>query len=60
MAKNTGEGGRKGTVKKRDQVYNPKTDLHIKRDTSTGQFMSAKKTGGKFKGVAESRDERRK
>lgn len=42
---------RKGAVKKRSQVLNPKTNLYVKRDTETGRFMDVKTTGGKFKGV---------
>ena len=53
MAKNgkVGGGHRNGQVKNRTQVLNPKTDLMVKRDTTTGQFMDVKTTGGKFKGV---------
>lgn len=45
------DGSRKGAVKNRSQVLNPKTGLYVKRDKSTGQFMDVKTTGGKFKGV---------
>lgn len=53
MVKNapTGDNARKGMVKKRSQVLNPKTGLYVKRDTETGQFMDVKKDGSKFKGV---------
>lgn len=53
MAKNnpTGDNARKGAVKDRSQVQNPKTGLYVKRDTQTGRFMDVKTTGGKFKGV---------
>ncbi|MEL7665458.1 MAG: hypothetical protein AAGU10_15195 [Methanosarcina mazei] len=51
MAKNTGENRRNGSVKDRTQTYNPVTDQHVKRDATTGQFISAKK--GKYKGVRE-------
>ncbi|MCG2459763.1 hypothetical protein K8352_03300 [Flavobacteriaceae bacterium F89] len=53
MAKNppTGDNARKGAVKKRSQVLNPKTKLYVKRDAETGRFMDVKTTGGKFKGV---------
>lgn len=53
MAKNppTGDNARKGAVKGRSQVLNPKTKLYVKRDTETGRFMDVKTTGGKFKGV---------
>ncbi|WP_291866500.1 hypothetical protein [Maribacter sp.] len=53
MAKNkpTGDNARKGAVKQRSQILNPKTELYVKRDTQTGRFMDVKTTGGKFKGV---------
>lgn len=52
MAKNKGPGnGRIGAVKVRSQVKNPRTDLWVKRNTETGQFMDVKTTGGRFKGV---------
>ena len=52
MAKNGPKGGgREGTVDHRSQTYNPKTNLYIKRDTETGQFIDNKTSGGKFKGV---------
>jgi hypothetical protein len=53
MAKNgkTGDGHRNGAVDKRSQVLNPKTELYVKRNTETGQFMDVKTSGGKFKGV---------
>lgn len=46
-----GDGHRKGAVRKRSQVLNPKTNLFVKRDAETGKFISVKKTGGKYKGV---------
>ncbi|GLI56402.1 hypothetical protein PM10SUCC1_19160 [Propionigenium maris DSM 9537] len=53
MAKNApvGDNARKGAVKKRSQVYNPKTDKWIKRDSETGKFMDSKSDGTPFKGV---------
>jgi len=51
MAKNTGKSYRKGSVASRTQVRNPKNGLWTKRDTTTGQFTSVKKSGGTFKGV---------
>lgn len=53
MAKNKpyGDNSRKGAVKNRTQVLNPKTGLYVKRHGDTGQFMDVKTTGGKFKGV---------
>jgi hypothetical protein len=54
MAKNkpVGDNARKGAVKQRSQVLNPKTNLYVKRDTETGKFMDVKTSGGKFKGVS--------
>jgi hypothetical protein len=53
MAKNKpiGDNARKGAVKQRSQVLNPKTNLYVKRDTETGKFMDVKTSGGKFIGV---------
>jgi hypothetical protein len=49
MAGNTNNGYRKGSVKERSQIYNPKTEQYIKRDTTTGKFIASSNT--KFKGV---------
>ena len=46
-----GDGHRIGAVKKRSQVHNPKTNLWIKRNSDTGQFMDNKMDGKPFKGV---------
>lgn len=51
--KPTGDNARKGAVKERSQVLNPKTEQYVKRDTETGKFMDVKTSGGKFKGVRE-------
>lgn len=53
MAKNKpiGDNARKGAVKLRSQVLNPKTNLYVKRDIETGKFMDVKTSRGKFKGV---------
>ena len=53
MAKNTpsGDGHRKGAVRKRSQTYNPKTEKWVKRDTQTGRFIDQKSDGEPFKGV---------
>ena len=53
MAKNKpyGDGHRKGAVKGRTQVLNPKTGIWTKRDTETGLFMDGKQDGKPFKGV---------
>jgi hypothetical protein len=49
--KPTGDNARKGAVRERSQVQNPKTGQWVKRDTNTGRFVDVKTTGGKFKGV---------
>jgi hypothetical protein len=51
MAKNTGNNTRLGAVKDRSQVYNDKTKCYVKRDATTGQFISCKKNEP-YKGVA--------
>lgn len=55
MAKNKpyGDNSRKGAVKNRSQVLNPKTGLYVKRDSNSGKFMDVKTSGGKFKGVTD-------
>lgn len=45
------DNSRKGAVRQRSQVQNPKTGFYVKRDTETGRFMDVKTSGGKFKGV---------
>jgi len=65
MAKNTGEGHRKGSVDNRTQIKNPKTDEFVKRNQDPnseheGEFMDVKEDDEKFKGVAEEPDDRRK
>jgi hypothetical protein len=49
MAKNTGSNTRVGAVKDRSQVYNEKTGQYVKRDATTGKFISA--SDNKYKGV---------
>lgn len=51
MAKNTGEGFRKGAVDNRIQVHNPRNDSWTKRDSGTGHFIDQKQSPGPFKGV---------
>lgn len=54
MAKNKpyGDNARKGAVKERSQVHNPKTGLWVKRNAETGQFMDVKTSNSQpFKGV---------
>jgi hypothetical protein len=48
MGKNTGEGFRKGAVKKRSQVENTKTGMFMKRGED-GKFIAGAKKP--FKGV---------
>ena len=55
MAKNTGDGSRKGAVKDRLQALNPVTKRYVKIDTSTGRIVDHKKTAGPYKGVQEAR-----
>lgn len=57
MAKNTGNGFRRGAVTGRTQFVRP-DGLHQKRDERTGQFMEVKQSPGKFKGVASEPDGR--
>lgn len=46
------DGSRKGAVKQRSQVENPKTGLWTKRDSGTGRFMDVKTSSDKpFKGI---------
>jgi hypothetical protein len=64
MAKNTGSGSREGAVKNRTQLKNTLTGGYTKRDDEPGsahrgEFMDVKQDG-KFKGVAEEPDKRRK
>lgn len=60
MAKNTGDGYRKGSVSDRSQTQNPKTRNWVKRDTNSGKFLDQKAGGKPFKGVAKEKDGRRK
>ena len=47
-----GDNARKGAVRNRTQVQNPKTGLWVKRDSVTGRFMDVKTSSNKpFKGV---------
>ncbi len=54
MAKNTGEGYRKGAVDNRSQFQAPNGNW-VKRNADTGRFMDQKTTGDKFKGVRRER-----
>ena len=57
MAKNTGDGYRKGSVTGRTQFQHEDGQWQ-KRDERTGQFMERKSTEGPFKGVAKEPDGR--
>jgi hypothetical protein len=65
MAKNTGEGSRKGAVKDRTQIVNPRTDQWVERNeqrgsSERGEFKNVKEDGRPFKGVAKEPDKRRR
>ncbi|OGQ60226.1 MAG: hypothetical protein A3J24_09935 [Deltaproteobacteria bacterium RIFCSPLOWO2_02_FULL_53_8] len=53
MAKNdpVGDNARRGAVKDRSQVQNPKNGNWTKRGADTGRFMDQKQDGMPFKGV---------
>ena len=57
MAKNTGDGFRRGAVAGRTQFQRPDR-LWQKRDERTGHLMSVKDDGEPFKGVAREPDGR--
>ncbi|OYX77722.1 MAG: hypothetical protein B7Y82_07115 [Sphingomonadales bacterium 32-65-25] len=59
MAKNTGDGFRRGSVDDRTQFKAPNGN-YVKRDTDSGRFMDQKSDGRPFKGVAQEKDGRRK
>lgn len=46
-----GDNHRKGAVRDRSQVFNPRTKDWTKRDTNSGQFMDRKSDAKRFKGV---------
>ncbi|MDZ4751128.1 MAG: hypothetical protein SGI87_05895 [Flavobacteriales bacterium] len=46
-----GDGHRNGAVIERIQVFNPKTDQWVKRDTETGSFLDVNQNGAPHKGV---------
>lgn len=57
MARNTGDGFRRGAVSGRTQFQRP--DGHWqKRDEGTGHTMAVKRSPGPFKGVAKEPDGR--
>jgi hypothetical protein len=51
VAKNTGDGYRKGEVRQRSQLPNLLTDGFTKRDIETGRFVERKDGPKPFKGV---------
>lgn len=51
----SGDNQRHGAIKQRSQVFNPKTEQWVKRDTNTGKFMDVKQNGEPFKGVKKER-----
>ena len=53
MAKNppTGDNARRGAVRDRSQVRNPRIDHWVKRNDDTGRFMDVKSDKKPFKGV---------
>ena len=53
VAKNTGDGSRKGAVKERVQAMNPVTNRYVKIDTQTGRILDHKKSAGPYKGIRE-------
>jgi hypothetical protein len=46
----SGDGHRKGAVRKRSQILSPLSGRETKRDNTTCEFVAQKKTG-EFKGV---------
>lgn len=54
MAKNTGNGSRRGAVTGRTQMKSS-NGTWIKRNSASGRFMDAKAGGGAFKGVVKER-----
>lgn len=49
--KPTGDNARIGAVRERSQVYNPKTEQWVKRDTNTGRWNDVNQNGKPHKGV---------
>jgi hypothetical protein len=46
-----GDDHRKGAVRDRSQVHNPRTDRWVKRDADNGRFLDQKSDDKPFKGV---------
>lgn len=51
----SGDNRRQGAVRNRSQVFNPKTERWVKRDSSTGRFMDGKADDKPFKGITKER-----
>lgn len=45
------DNARIGVVRQRTQFLNKRTGLYVKRNSTNGQFMDVKTSGGKFKGI---------
>lgn len=50
-----GDNARRGAVRDRSQVYNPKIERYVKRNKDTGRFIDIKSDSKKFKGVIKER-----
>lgn len=50
-----GDGARIGAVRDRSQVFNPKIDRFVKRNSDNGRFMDVKSDNVPFKGVRKER-----
>ena len=57
MARNPpiGDGHRRGAIRDRSQVHNPRINTWVKRNSDTGRFMDIKRDGVPFKGVRRER-----
>jgi hypothetical protein len=51
VARNTGRGYRRGAVRRRSQVRNPRSGRYVKRDSATGRFIDGKSDSQPFMGV---------
>lgn len=47
----SGDKRRRGAVRRRSQVRNPRSKTWVKRDATTGRFMSVKSKRAPHKGV---------
>jgi len=50
-----GDNARRGAVRSRSQVLNPKTERWVKRDSESGKFLDQKSDKKPFKGVRKER-----